>query len=315
MSYPSNTASYGGMSSISAEGATFQGCNITSITLPSTITEISTAAFINCAELVTVTLPETLTSIGWGSFAYCYKLENINLPSSVTTISTWAFGGCSSLKSISLPSGITSLPNAVFKGCGFEEFVIPENITSMGEACLNMSSLKSVKSYIRDITRVSYRETCFGNVSDIDLLVPVGSKDMYIEYYPWRGFKSITEFDEIYNITYYVDSQEYKIVLIHYGAPITPEEAPTKEEYTFSGWSEIPETMPAHDVTVSGFFYKKGDADGDNIVSTSDIVEVLDHLIGNPYEKFKNIAADMNGDGVVNVADIVQIVKIIMESE
>ncbi|MBR6370335.1 MAG: hypothetical protein IKS24_04565, partial [Bacteroidaceae bacterium] len=27
-----------------------------------------------------------------------------------------------------------------------------------------------------------------------------------------------------------------------------------KEGYTFSGWSEIPETMPAHDVTVTGSF-------------------------------------------------------------
>jgi hypothetical protein len=141
-----------------------------------------------------VTLPETLTSIGWGSFAYCSKLETINIPNDVTNISTWAFGGCGSLKSISLPSGITSLPNAVFKNCGFEEFVIPENIASMGEACLNMSYLKSVKSYIRDITRVNYRETCFGNVSDMNLLVPIGCKDIYQEYYPWRSFKSITEF-------------------------------------------------------------------------------------------------------------------------
>ena len=34
----------------------------------------------------------------------------------------------------------------------------------------------------------------------------------------------------------------------------TPEPEPTKEGYTFSGWSEIPETMPDHDVTVTGSF-------------------------------------------------------------
>ena len=28
----------------------------------------------------------------------------------------------------------------------------------------------------------------------------------------------------------------------------------TKEGYTFSGWSEIPATMPAHDVEVTGTF-------------------------------------------------------------
>lgn len=57
-----------------------------------------------------------------------------------------------------------------------------------------------------------------------------------------------------YTLKYIVDGEEYKSLNIEYGATITPEEAPTKEGYTFSGWSEIPETMPAHDVTVTGEF-------------------------------------------------------------
>ena len=51
-----------------------------------------------------------------------------------------------------------------------------------------------------------------------------------------------------------VDGIEYKVYEIAEGAEITPEPAPTKEGYTFSGWSEIPETMPAYDVTVTGSF-------------------------------------------------------------
>jgi hypothetical protein len=38
------------------------------------------------------------------------------------------------------------------------------------------------------------------------------------------------------------------------GETIVPEPAPTKEGYTFSGWSEIPETMPGHDLTITGSF-------------------------------------------------------------
>ena len=57
-----------------------------------------------------------------------------------------------------------------------------------------------------------------------------------------------------YTIKYIVDGEEYKTVTVEYGATITPEANPTKEGYTFSGWSEIPETMPAHDVTVNGSF-------------------------------------------------------------
>ena len=57
-----------------------------------------------------------------------------------------------------------------------------------------------------------------------------------------------------YKLTYTVDGQEYKSSTVVYGATITPETAPTKEGYTFSGWSDIPETMPAHDVTITGTF-------------------------------------------------------------
>ena len=59
-----------------------------------------------------------------------------------------------------------------------------------------------------------------------------------------------------YNLTYKVDGETYKTAEVEYGATITPETAPTKEGYTFSGWSEIPETMPAMDVTVTGSFSK-----------------------------------------------------------
>ena len=57
-----------------------------------------------------------------------------------------------------------------------------------------------------------------------------------------------------YTLTYKVDGQVYKTYSIAYGTDITPEPAPTKEGYTFSGWSGLPETMPAHDVVVTGSF-------------------------------------------------------------
>ena len=51
-----------------------------------------------------------------------------------------------------------------------------------------------------------------------------------------------------------VDGEEYKVYELEYGAAITPETELSKEGYTFLGWSEIPETMPAKDVTVTGTF-------------------------------------------------------------
>lgn len=57
-----------------------------------------------------------------------------------------------------------------------------------------------------------------------------------------------------YTITYIVDGEEYKSVVYNYGENVLVEESPTKEGYTFSGWSEAPETMPAEDVVIYGTF-------------------------------------------------------------
>ena len=57
-----------------------------------------------------------------------------------------------------------------------------------------------------------------------------------------------------YAITYLVDGEVFKTDSIARGASISVPEAPVKEGYIFSGWSEVPETMPAGDVTVNGSF-------------------------------------------------------------
>ena len=69
-----------------------------------------------------------------------------------------------------------------------------------------------------------------------------------------------------YRLSYVVDGAEYRTYEVDYGASVTPEAAPAKEGYTFSGWSEIPATMPAKDVTVTGTFTLTGinDAIGQN---------------------------------------------------
>ena len=60
---------------------------------------------------------------------------------------------------------------------------------------------------------------------------------------------------------------------------------------------------------------KKGDANGDEEVNTSDIVDIENHTMGKPTSTgtFIEKAADVNEDGVVNIADIVAISNIIME--
>ena len=57
-----------------------------------------------------------------------------------------------------------------------------------------------------------------------------------------------------YNLIYTVEGSMSFPKLVPFGTPISPISSPTRPHHTFSGWSEIPETMPAHDVVVTGSF-------------------------------------------------------------
>ena len=85
--------------------------------------------------------------------------------------------------------------------------------------------------------------------------MPAGTIAKYKATESWNNFVFIKEENvDKYKLIYLVDNKEYKSFDLEEGESIIPEEEPTKEGYTFSGWSEIPETMPAHDVTITGAF-------------------------------------------------------------
>ena len=113
----------------------------------------------------------------------------------------------------------------------------------------------------------------------------------------------------LYNLTYKVDGQEYKDTCVAYGSELTPEAEPTKEGNTFGGWSEIPETMPNHDVEITGRFYIYGDVNTDEDVDVVDVVDIARFVVATPSVSFREKLADLNKDNTVNIADAVALVN------
>ena len=71
----------------------FKNSNLTSITLPNSITEIGKSVFENCKKLEAVTLSENIKIINENTFLNCEKLKNVYLPDKVEIIKIYSFGG------------------------------------------------------------------------------------------------------------------------------------------------------------------------------------------------------------------------------
>ena len=58
----------------------------------------------------------------------------------------------------------------------------------------------------------------------------------------------------LYTVTYMLDGSEYSTQQYEAGDEIIAPEVPEKTGYTFSGWNDLPEVMPAEDITVTGTY-------------------------------------------------------------
>ena len=89
---------------------------ITSVTLPDTVTIIGESAFMDCGDLKTITLPSNLEEIQRAAFSACTSPKEITVPASVTLIYEEAFVACESLRALTLEN-----PDLTYNSWGLEE--------------------------------------------------------------------------------------------------------------------------------------------------------------------------------------------------
>ena len=126
---------------------TFYGCRgLTSIVIPDSVTTIGNDAFAGCTRVTSITIPESVTSIGNSAFVGCSGLSSITIPESVTSIGNGAFSNCLNLVNITLPSRMDSFGSAMFSDCyKLNNVTIPEGITNIEHSTfMNCNELKKV---------------------------------------------------------------------------------------------------------------------------------------------------------------------------
>lgn len=71
----------------------FSGNDITSISLPNTVSVMGDACFGSCSKLVSATLPAGLTSLGNSCFYDCRNLASVTLPEGIEELGYQCFYG------------------------------------------------------------------------------------------------------------------------------------------------------------------------------------------------------------------------------
>lgn len=284
--------------------AAFESCiKLTSVSIPSSITTFGDYAFYGCYCLTSVTIANGVTNIGNYTFYDCSALTSINIPNSVTSIGEGAFQYCSLLKELQLPDKLKIIKKATFQYCGsIKSVIIPATVEYIySEAFSGCNALESIKALPENPPYIF--DDSFSDYS-VPLIVPQGCKEAYQSAQGWKNFTDIS--DSKYKLTYMVDGEEYKSYIIESGTAITPEPEPTKDTYKFSGWSEIPKTMPAHDVVVTGTFERYFDV--------GNLTKVVDFVMNSSASAEDVALYDLNSNEKMDVGDVILIVKFILNN-
>lgn len=166
---------------------------IKELTIPNSVTTISSFAFYDCAKLKDLNMGNGVTYIGQNAFHGCTSLVTVELPNSIKTIENDAFAACSNLNRINIPDGITEIAAGVFEFCDKLESVnIPNAVTKIGTyAFWNCKSLTDIKlgSGVTEIGKWSF--SACSSLTKIEIPSQVTTIDLFA-FYQCKNLASVT---------------------------------------------------------------------------------------------------------------------------
>ena len=186
----------------------FEGMDMTTVTLPDTLTKIGDSSFYGCEELTGITIPSGVTIIGDSAFGSCTSLSYATIPDTVTIIDEVAFTRCENLTEINLPDGLKTIGRIAFRDTGLTSVTIPGGAT-IGTSAFLGSALTSV-TLESGVTSIP--DSAFARCENLkDVSIPNTVQSLGDESFYWcRALESISLPDSVKTIGdsafYYCDA-------------------------------------------------------------------------------------------------------------
>ena len=279
---------------------------LTSVTLPDTVTTIAANAFYGCTSLKTINIPESVTFIGEEAFIETPWLENLRkdsplvivnnilvdghtcegdvvIPDTVTNIADHAFINCKNIKSVSIPDSISYIGREAFRGTAWLESITDENGLAITNGFL-LDGKKSkgdvvIPNTVKVITGHAFSETVLSELTSVTIPKSVKTIEGYA-FYNCPKLASIIIFDpdcEIKGISAFDRAADYDSEVTAFDGTVygydgsTAQAYAEKYGYKFESLGEAPSEELTTDVDGN----TRGDANLDGQVNIADAVLVM----------------------------------------
>jgi len=185
--------------------ATYEGLPVTEI--GSASDDYDNGAFYSCYEITSVTIPASITSIGSQAFGFSHLTSVFfAMDSQLTFIGNGAFDGCVFVVGIAIPAGVTSIGDRAFSQCyRLTSIVIPDNVLFIGQgafyACHRLTGITvstnnpnytSESGILYDKSRTTLIQAPLAGISD-NVAIPASVKTI--------GYGSFAQCDSLTSIT------------------------------------------------------------------------------------------------------------------
>ena len=193
------------------------------------VIKINDEVFSGNTNLTSVTLPESLTTLGDRAFYTCKSLKTIKIPSGVTAIPDYCFNHCLSLESVTIPEGVTTIGDGAFVGCNLKELTLPSTVT-MIESGAFLSNNRCQSITCNATTPPNLGENVFGYNASTTVKVPLQSIAAYRQAEGWKNFTNYYGGEVIADgITYRIDDNEAMVAAAE--ATLTEANIPSSVEF------------------------------------------------------------------------------------